>query len=146
MKSKINKIFLTIFFIKILLFVNSCTSTHRLFTSSQLPAEKIAILKYGELGSFPIKLVSIDENKEKAEQINNSWGDWKIIEFLPGTYKIRVRLSKYESLSASAGWIIKSTADKNILFKAEAGHTYRLMYKLQTLDWYVWIEDVTKVE
>ena len=113
--------------------INGCTSTYRLYQGPKRTKSKVAILQVDN----NIKLTSII-----GPEINEGYINEKYIEFLPGSYTIRVSFSMVDSI-----FLIQSTSDKVVLFNAEAGHTYKLKYKYKPhVGWYVWIEDSSKIK
>ncbi|MBI5098474.1 MAG: hypothetical protein HZB30_04460 [Nitrospirae bacterium] len=102
--------------------ISGCASANKyvFYDGPSLPKNKVAILYAPE--NTNVRLFAV--NNHKSSSINgfgSEWGDAFIIELLPGTYNLAVGYREVYGVI-----IYFSKDNKEVVFKAEAGHIYLL--------------------
>jgi hypothetical protein len=122
------KTLLMIFAISVTTFLASCAGTMQTYEGSELPPEKVAVIKAGSIDVFNSATVHAVDGVESGFNIVNAV-------VLPGEHLIMIRPYKFTGITSY--W-----AYRTVVLNAEAGHTYTALGKIideETI--FAWIED-----
>ena len=122
------KTLLMIFAISVTTLLASCAGTMQTYEGSELPPEKVAVIKAGSIDFFNSATVHAVDGVESGFNIVNAV-------VLPGEHHIQIRPYKFTGIASN--W-----AYRTVLLHAEEGHTYIGLGKIideETI--YAWIED-----
>lgn len=118
--------------------LGGCASGSRhLYEGDRLPTDQLARF-YTPTVTGDIEIETLD-----GEPFKNSFFNANNFYVLPGRYILMVNLRLYRSELIGASKI-DSKFSKQVIWEAEAGRTYRIVYSYNDTDWRVWMEDFTE--